>query len=38
MGNVTSVKAKFFEPQGVSAALVSASASAATLVIADGGP
>ena len=38
MGNVTSVKSKFFEPQGVSAALVSASASAATLVIADGGP
>ena len=38
MGNVTSVKAKFFEPQGVSAALVSASAAAATLVIADGGP
>ena len=38
MGNVTSVKSKFFEPQGVSAALVSASAAAATLVIADGGP
>ena len=39
MGNVTSVKAKFFEPQGVSAALVSASAgTATTLVIADGGP
>ena len=38
MGNVTNVKAKFFEPQGVSAAKVSASASAATLVIADGGP
>ena len=38
MGNVTSVKSKFFEPQGVSAALVSASASATTLVIADGGP
>ena len=38
MGNVTSVKAKFFEPQGVSAALVSASAAATTLVIADGGP
>jgi hypothetical protein len=32
------VKAKFFEPQGVSAALVSASAAATTLVIADGGP
>ena len=38
MGNVTSVKEKFFEPQGVSAALVSASAAATTLVIADGGP
>jgi hypothetical protein len=38
MPNVSAVKAKFFEPQGVSAALVSASASAATLVIADGGP
>jgi len=38
MPNVSSVKSKFFEPQGVSAALVSASASAATLVIADGGP
>jgi len=38
MANVSNVKAKFFEPQGVSAALVSASASAATLVIADGGP
>jgi len=38
MGNVTSVKSKFFEPQGVSAALVSASAAATTLVIADGGP
>ena len=38
MGNVTNVKAKFFEPQGVSAAKVSASGSAATLVIADGGP
>ena len=38
MGNRTSVKAKFFEPQGVSAALVSASAAATTLVIADGGP
>ena len=38
MANVSSVKSKFFEPQGVSAALVSASASAATLVIADGGP
>jgi hypothetical protein len=38
MANVSDVKAKFFEPQGVSAALVSASAAAATLVIADGGP
>jgi hypothetical protein len=38
MPNVSAVKSKFFEPQGVSAALVSASASAATLVIADGGP
>ena len=38
MGNVTSVKAKFFEPQGVDDNLVSASAAAATLVIADGGP
>jgi hypothetical protein len=38
MANVSAVKAKFFEPQGVSAALVSASAAATTLVIADGGP
>ena len=38
MPNVSNVKSKFFEPQGVSAALVSASASAITLVIADGGP
>jgi len=38
MANVSDVKSKFFEPQGVSAALVSASASATTLVIADGGP
>ena len=38
MPNVSNVKSKFFEPQGVSADLVSASASAATLVIADGGP
>ena len=38
MPNVSAVKSKFFEPQGVSAALVSASASATTLVIADGGP
>ena len=38
MANVSDVKSKFFEPQGVSAALVSASAAATTLVIADGGP
>ena len=38
MANVSAVKAKFFEPQGLSAALVSASAAATTLVIADGGP
>jgi len=38
MPNVSNVKSKFFEPQGVSAALVSASAAATTLVIADGGP
>ena len=38
MPNVSAVKSKFFEPQGVSAALVSASAAAITLVIADGGP
>ena len=38
MPNVSNVKSKFFEPQGVSAALVSASASATSLVIADGGP
>ena len=38
MPNVSAVKAKFFEPQGVSAALVSASAAATTLAIADGGP
>ena len=38
MANVSNVKAKFFEPQGVSAALVSASAAATTLAIADGGP
>ena len=38
MGNVTSVKAKFFEPQGVDDDKVSASGSATTLVIADGGP
>ena len=38
MPNVSAVKAKFFEPQGVDDNLVSASAAAATLVIADGGP
>jgi len=38
MGNVTSVKAKFFEPQGVDDNLVSVSGTATTLVIADGGP
>ena len=38
MPNVSSVKSKFFEPQGVSAALVTPSAAATTLVIADGGP
>ena len=38
MPNVSAVKAKFFEPQGSSTALVSAIASATSLVIADGGP
>ena len=38
MGNVTSVKAKFFEPQGVDDNLVSTTGTATTLVIADGGP
>ena len=38
MANVSDVKSKFFEPQGVDDNLVSASAAAATLVIADGGP
>ena len=38
MGNVTSVKSKFFEPQGLDDDKVSASGSATTLVIADGGP
>ena len=38
MGNVTSVKSKFFEPDGVDNDQVSASGSATTLVIADGGP
>ena len=38
MANVSAVKAKFFEPDGVGADQVSASGSATTLVIADGGP
>ena len=38
MANVSDVKAKFFEPDGVDADQVSASGSATTLVIADGGP
>ena len=38
MPNVSAVKAKFFEPDGVDADQVSASGSATTLVIADGGP
>ena len=38
MGNVTNVKSKYFEPDGVDADQVSASGSATTLVIADGGP
>ena len=38
MPNVSNVKSKYFEPQGVSAALVSASDSEQTLAIADGGP
>ena len=38
MPNVSAVKAKFFEPQGASTALVSAIGSATTLVIADAGP
>jgi len=38
MANVSAVKAKFFEPQGSSTALVSAIASATSLVIADAGP
>ena len=38
MGNVTSVKAKFFEPQGVDDNAVSTTGTATTLVIADGGP
>jgi len=38
MANVTSVKSKFFEPQGVDNDQVSATGTATTLVIADGGP
>ena len=38
MPNVSAVKAKFFEPQGVDDNLVSTTGTAATLVIADGGP
>jgi len=38
MPNVSNVKAKFFEPQGVDDNLVSTTGTAATLVIADGGP
>jgi len=38
MPNVSAVKAKFFEPQGVDDDKVSASGTATTLVIADGGP
>ena len=38
MANVTSVKSKFFEPQGVDDNLVSTTGTDTTLVIADGGP
>ena len=38
MANVSAVKARFFEPQGVDDNLVSTTGTAATLVIADGGP
>ena len=38
MANVSAVKAKFFEPQGVDDILVSTTGTATTLVIADGGP
>jgi len=38
MANVSDVKSKFFEPDGVDADQVSASGSATSLVIADGGP
>ena len=38
MPNVSNVKTKYFEPDGVDADQVSASAAATTLAIADGGP
>ena len=38
MANVSHVKAKFFEPQGVDDNAVSTTGTATTLVIADGGP
>ena len=38
MPNVSNVKSKYFEPDGVDADQVSASAAATTLAIADGGP
>ena len=38
MANVSDVKSKFFEPQGADNDQVSATGSATTLVIADGGP
>ena len=38
MANVSDVKAKYFEPDGVDSDQVSATGSATTLVIADGGP
>ena len=38
MPNISFVKSKFFEPQGVDDNLVSTTGTAATLVIADGGP
>jgi hypothetical protein len=38
MGNVTSVKSKYFEPDGADNDQVSATGTATTLVIADGGP
>ena len=38
MANVSDVKSKFFEPDGVDDDQVSATGTATTLVIADGGP